>query len=110
MISKMTAFDPTIKEKYHEYYGEWMYSYTESPLVSVLTWAANPFEHGDLAASQQYTNFWKMIGYENFVYVPTTDMILQARKIRVDNKMVGYPKDGYILDLGNMIIVSLSDE
>ncbi len=108
VITKMTSFDPTIKEKFHADYGGWGYYFTESPLLSVLTWARNPFENCDLAASQQYTNFWDMVGYHDFVYVPDTEMIEEAEEIRKSLKMPGYPNEGYISDQGSMLIVNLS--
>lgn len=109
LITSLTSFDPTIKEKFHANYGGWCYFYTESPLLSVLTWARNPFENCDLVASQQYTNFWKMIGYSDFVYVPSAEMIEEAEKIRKCIKMAGYPREGYIIDNGDMLIVNLSE-
>ena len=108
IIAKLTAFDPTIKEKFHANYGGWGYYYTESPLLSVLTWARNPFENCDLAASQQYTNFWKLIGYDDFTYVSSVEMIEKAEKIREDLGMEGYPCEGYIIDNGDMLIINLS--
>lgn len=110
VITRLTAFDPTIKEKFHADYGGWGYYITESPLLSVLTWARNPFENCDLAASQQYINFWDMIGYHDFVYVPETGMIEEAEEIRKSAKMPAYPQEGYILDNGDMLIINLSEE
>ncbi len=109
VISGLTAFDPTIKEKFHANYGAWTYFYTESPLLSVLTWAGSPFENCDLAAAQQYISFWNMIGFDNFTYVPTTEMIKEAMEIRETSGMVGYPAQGYIVDMGDMLIVNLSE-
>lgn len=108
IISRLTFFDPTIKEKYHVNYGGWGYFYTESPLLSVLTWARNPFENCDLVASQQYTNFWKLIGYDDFSYVPQVEMIEKAERLRKSLGMPGYPDKGYIMDAGDMLIVNLS--
>ena len=109
VIAKLTCFDPTIKEKFHADYGGWAYYYTESPLLSVLTWARNPFENCDLIASQQYTDFWRMIGYHDFIYVQRVEMIEEAEEIRRSMRMAGYPYEGYIFDNGNMIIVNLSE-
>lgn len=109
MIAKLTSFDPTIKEKYHTDFGGWGYSYAESPLLSVLTWARNPFENCDLAASQQYTSYWEMIGYDNFTYVPSAEMIEEAERTRESTGMPGYPHEGYIVDNGNMLIINLSE-
>ncbi len=108
IIDKMTWFDPTIKEKFHGNYGGWGYYYSDSAMLSVLTWARNPFENCDLVASQQYTSFWEMIGYDNFEYVSTVEMIEEAERIRESSNMPGYPENGYILDNGNMLIVNLS--
>ncbi len=110
VILRMTAFDPTLVGKFHSNFsGQVYYCFTESPLLSVLTWAANPYENCDVAASQQYISFWNMIGYDNFTYAPDSEMILRAKQIWTDNKMVGYPREGYIYDAGEMIIISLSD-
>lgn len=109
VIARLTSFDPTIKEKFHANYGGWGYFYTDSPLLSVLTWARNPFENCDLVASQQYTNFWEMIGYYNFTYVPRVEMIEEAEEIRKSSRMAGYPCEGYIIDNGDMLIVNLSE-
>lgn len=108
VITKMTDFDPTIKEKFHANYGDWRYYYADSPLLSVLTWAGNPFENCDLAASQQYTNFWNMIGYNGFTYAPTEKMIKTAQRIRENSEIPGYPHEGYIVDNGDMLIINLS--
>lgn len=109
MIARLTSFDPTIKEKFHADYGGWGYCYTESPLLSVLTWARNPFENCDLIASQQYISFWEMIGYSGFSYVPSEEMIEEAEKLRESFDMPGYPREGYIMDNGDMLIVNLSE-
>ena len=109
VITLLTSFDPTLKEKFHANYGGWRYYYADSPLLSVLTWAGSPFQNCDLAASQQYTRFWEMIGYEDFIYVPTTEMIMEAEKIRDVSRMPGYPCEGYIIDNGTMLIVNLSE-
>ncbi len=109
VISKLTSFDPTIKEKFHGNYGGWVYLYAESPTLSVLTWARNPYENCDLAAAQQYTNFWEMIGYSGFTYAPTTQMIERAEEIRDSLGMPGYPDEGYIVDYEDMLIVNLSE-
>lgn len=108
-ISALTAFDPTLKEKFH-YQSEdgWYYAYTESPFLSVLTWAGSPFENCDLAVSQQYTNFWDMIGYSDFTYVPSEDMIEEAWEIKRSQKLPGYPDNGYIYETEDMIVVNLS--
>lgn len=109
MITRLTFFDPTIKEKFHADYGGWGYCYTESPLLSVLTWARNPFENCDLIASQQYTNFWDMIGYSGFSYVSSEEMIWEAERLRKNLNFPGYPCEGYIVDNGGMLIVNLSE-
>lgn len=109
IIDRLTFFDPTIKEKFHANYGGWGYFFTESPLLSVLTWARNPFENCDLIASQQYINFWKMIGYDDFLYVSHTEMIERAEELRKSLRMPGYPCEGYIFDAGDMLIVNLSE-
>lgn len=109
-IARLTSFDPTIKEKYHAYYDGWVYLYAESPLLSVLTWARNPFENCDLVASQQYISFWEMIGYYDFAYVPKTEMIEKAEEIRKNSGMAAYPSEGYIIDNGDMLIINLSEE
>lgn len=109
VIASLTAFDPTIKEKYHAYYDGWVYLYAESPLLSVLTWARNPFENCDLVASQQYINFWEMIGYYDFTYVPKVEMIEKAEEIRKNSGMPAYPSEGYIIDAGDMLIINLSE-
>lgn len=109
VIASMTSFDPTLKEKFHADYGGWVYAYAESPLLSVLTWARNPFENCDLVASQQYINFWEMIGYYDFMYVPKAEMIEEAEKIRKSLGMAAYPSEGYIIDNGDMLIINLSE-
>lgn len=109
VIARLTSFDPTIKEKFHANYGGWGYCYAESPLLSVLTWARNPFENCDLAASQQYTGFWEMLGYRSFTYVPEAEMLEEAEEIRKSLRMAGYPHEGYIIDNGDMLIVNLSE-
>lgn len=109
MIARLTCFDPTIKERFHGDYGGWVYYYAESPLLSVLTWARNPFENCDLIASQQYISFWEMIGYSGFSYVTSEEMIREAETLRESLNMPGYPREGYILDQGDMLIVNLSE-
>lgn len=109
MIARLTSFDPTIKEKFHVNFGGWGYRYTDSSVLSVLTWARNPFENGDLIASQQYINFWEMIGYEGFSYVSSVEMIEEAEGLRESMHLPGYPLEGYITDHGNMLIVNLSE-
>lgn len=108
VISELTFFDPTIKEKHQAVYSGWAYYYVESPLLSFLSWAGNPFQNCDLAASQQYTNFWEIIGYQDFTYVPNEEMVKEAIQIRENLKMSAYPDEGYILDNGDMLIINLS--
>ncbi len=111
IITIMTSFDPTIKEKYHYQTreGDWYYTYTESPMLSVLTWASNPFENCDLAASQQYINFWDMIGYHDFTYVSDEEVILEARELRKTLKLPGYPEEGYIHEWNGILVINLSE-
>lgn len=108
VISKLTAFDPTIKEKFHANFDGWVYFYAESPLLSVLNWAGSPFENCDLAVSQQYINFWEMLGYHDFSYVPTVEMIEEAWEVRESLKIPGYPSEGYVMEMEDMLIVNLS--
>ena len=107
-IIELTFFDPTIKEKYQKSLSGWCYYFADSPLLSFLSWAGTPFQNCDVAASQQYTNFWEMIGYHDFTYVSTVEMIEAAEVIRENLDMEEYPNEGYIVDNGDMLIINLS--
>lgn len=50
-----------------------------------------------------------MIGYDNFLYVSSVEMIEEAEMLRESTGMPGYPREGYIVDNGNMLIVNLSE-
>ncbi len=108
-VSKTTNFiDVHLKEKFHVNYGNLGYAYAESPLLSVLTWATNPFEHGREEVMQQFTNFWNMLGYHDFHYISDPTLLLQAKEFRLAQNMTGYPNEGYIYEGEHYIIVSLS--
>ena len=100
--------DIHLKEKFNANYAGLGYAYAESPTLSVLTWAHNPFENASPVKNQQYINYWKMIGYNQFSYIETDEIMNEASEIRKEKCLPGYPNDGYIYETDDYIIISLS--
>lgn len=95
-------FDPYLKEKYFSYDGKF-YVFAEMPTVSTLQWGVTAFN----GTSWQLIEFWRMHGYDSFRCETDLDKIAEAERIRWDEDMPAYPRDGYIRDCGEYIIVNL---
>lgn len=95
------AVDPHLKEKFYAENGRG-YVFAETPMNSTLQWAITAFDGTGI----EVVRFLEMHGYELSV---ETDLekIAEAEDIRTLSGMSGYPKDGYILDCGEYIIVNL---
>jgi len=102
-ICRLTdPIDPHLKEKY---FSQNAYVFAESPVVSTLQWGVTAFD----GTSQQLIEFWKMHGFDSFRCVTDLEMIEEAEQIRSAEQMPGYPKEGYIKETDEYIIVNLSD-
>lgn len=96
--------DPHLKEKYFAENGRG-YVFAQSPIVSVLQWGLTAFD----GTCGQLMAFWNMHGH-SFPYVTDPAIIEEAERIRVEEDMPGYPRDGYILECEDIIIVNLEHE
>lgn len=102
-IRRMTdPIDTHLKEKYFAPIG---FGFAESPVVSVLQWGVTAFD----GTSQQLIEFWKMHGHDAFRCVTDLKVIEEAESIRQETNMPGYPKEGYIMELEDYIIVNFAD-
>ncbi len=109
MICRCTdPIDIHLKEKFHMNYEGLGYAYAESPLLSVLTWAHNPFQNASVLTYQQYTNLWAMLGYDEFTYIDREEWLEEAVALREEKDMPGYPQEGYIYETDRYILISLS--
>lgn len=105
VVCRLTdPIDPHLKEKYFDN-NVHAYAVAESPIVSTLQWGVTAFD----GTSQQLIAFWEMHGIDSFQCVKDQDVIEEAEQIRLANKMPGYPKDGYIREEAEYIIVNFSD-
>lgn len=105
MICNFTdPIDEHIKEKY---YAEdtAAYVFAEMPIVSTLQWGVTAFD----GTSQQLINFWTMHGINGFSCEKDLSVIEKAEHIRTEENMPGYPRDGYIKECDNYIIINMSD-
>ena len=98
----LDSIDSQLKEKYFSAIG---YQVAESPVISTLQWGVTAFD----GTAQQLIEFWKMHGQDSFYCVTDLAVIEEAERIRVENNMPGYPKEGYIMECENYIIVNLAD-
>ena len=104
-ICRLTDWlDPHLKEKFFAENGQG-YVFAETPVVSTLQWGVTAFD----GTSGQLIEFWKMHGYDNFRCEMDLDVIEEAERIRKEENMYGYPKDGYIKECEDYIIVNFSD-
>lgn len=104
-ICRLTDWlDPHLKEKFFAENGRG-YVFAETPVVSTLQWGVTAFD----GTSGQLIQFWKMHGYDAFRCETDLDVIEEAERIRKEENMYGYPKEGYIKECDNYIIVNFSD-
>ena len=102
-ICRLTdPIDTHLKEKYFAPIG---YQFAESPAISVLQWGVTAFD----GTSTQLIEFWKMHGHDSFHCVTDLARMEEAEQIRKDTNMPGYPKDGYIMECEDYIIVNFTD-
>ena len=103
-ICRLTDWlDPHLKEKYFGEAGRG-YVFAESPIVSVLQWGTTAFD----GTSGQLIEFWKIHGYDSFFCETDLDVIEEAEKVRTEEKMPGYPNEGYIKECEDYIIVNFA--
>lgn len=104
-ICRLTDWlDPHLKEKFFAENGRG-YVFAETPVVSTLQWGVTAFD----GTSGQLIAFWKMHGYDAFRCETDLDVIEEAEGIRKEENMYGYPKEGYIKECEDYIIVNFSD-
>lgn len=100
-ICRLTnPFDEHWKEKYYTPEG---YCYAETPLISVLAWGMDAFNH----TAGQTTEFFSMHG-RSLICVNDTNVIKEARELAKELEMPGYPKDGYIREFDDYIIINMT--
>lgn len=105
MICYLTdPFDVHIKEKYYAENSA-AYVFAEMPVVSALQWGTTAFD----GTSQQLINFWHMRGIDGFSCVTDLELIEEAEQIRTGENMPGYPRNGYIKECDDYIIVNLEN-
>ena len=103
-VRKLTdPIDIHLKEKYFDQNVN-AYVVAESPVISTLQWGVTAFD----GTSGQLIAFWKMHGVDEFRCVTDLEVIEEAEKIRTEEAMPGYPKEGYIKELDDYIIVNFS--
>lgn len=105
MICRLTdSFDVHIKEKYYAE-GAPAYVFAEMPIVSAMQWGLTAFD----GTSRQLINFWHMRGIGGLDCVTDLNVIEEAERIRTESGMPGYPRDGYIKECEDYIIVNLEN-
>ena len=104
-ISRLTDwFDPHLKEKYHAGNGKG-YVFAESPIVSVLQWGVTAFD----GTSQQLIEFMKMHGHGSFRCETNLEVIDEANRVKEAENMPAYPREGYIKECEDYIIINLAN-
>jgi len=102
-ICKLTdPIDSHLKEKYFSPVG---FGFAEGPLQSTITWGITAFD----GTSQQLIEFWKMHGHDSFRCETDLNVISEAERYGNEIGIAGFPKQGYIKDCGDYILVSFSD-
>lgn len=96
-------FDPHLKEKFHAADGRG-YVFAETPIVSILQWGVSAFD----GTSGQLIEFWRMHGYGSFRCETDPGKIEDAERIRMEENMEAYPRNGYIRECEEYIIVNLA--
>lgn len=96
-------FDPHLKEKYFAPDGRG-YVFAETPAISVLQWGVTAFD----GTSGQLIEFWRMHGYGSFRCETDLNKIEEAERIRTEENIAAYPKNGYIRECEEYIIVNLA--
>lgn len=105
MICRLSdSIDPHLKEKYFAENGQG-YIYAQAPVVSVLQWGLTAFD----GTCGQLMEFWRMHGH-SFRYVTDPEIIEAAEQIRTAEEMPGYPRDGYIREYEDYILINLESE
>lgn len=104
-ICRLTDWiDPHLKEKFYAPNGKG-YVFVETPVVSTLQWGVTAFD----GTAQQLIEFWNMHGHDSFRCETDLNAIEEAEQIRNAEDMPGYPKNGYIKEFEDYIIVNFSD-
>lgn len=98
-MNRITSMiDPHLLEKYYREYGVWV---AQTPELSVIQWGTDAFENnGELA------KFFSMHGH---FFRPVMDLekIEAAQLLSHDMGLPSFPQRGYIVDMGDYIIVNL---
>lgn len=103
LIVRLTdPIDVHLKEKY---YSRNHMTVAETPTISTLQWGVTAFD----GTATQLFRFWEMHGVDGLICETDLNKIEEAEQIRAENAMPGYPKDGYILECDDYIIVNLEN-
>lgn len=95
--------DPSLKEKFYAVDGRG-YAFAETPVISMLQWGVTAFD----GTCGQLIEFWRMHGHDSFRCETDLDKIEDAERIRTEKDMPAYPRDGYIMECQEYIIVNLA--
>lgn len=96
--------DPHLAEKYNADNGKG-YVFAETPVASTLQWGVTAFD----GTAGQLIEFWKMHGH-SFICETDLSKIENAEHIRKEVQMPGYPKEGYIMEREDYIIVNIESQ
>lgn len=104
LVCRLTDWcDPHLKEKYFGERGKG-YVFAETPVVSTLQWGVTAFD----GTSGQLIEFWRMHGHDAFFCETDLDVIEEAEQIHNQERMPGYPDEGYIKEYEDYIIVNFA--
>ncbi len=102
VMKKITdVFDEHLLEKFYAENGRG-YVFAQSPVDSTLWWGSMAFDR----TARELQAFWKMHGY-SFVIEKDLDTIQAAYELL--DQIPGYPKEGYIYETEDNIIINLSN-
>lgn len=103
LIVRLTdPIDVHLKEKF---YDRNHMAFAETPAISTLQWGVTAFD----GTAAQLFRFWEMHGIEGFICETNLDVIDEAEQVRTANRMPCYPKDGYIMECDDYIIINLEN-
>ncbi len=88
--------DEHLLEKFNRGYGVWV---AQTPALSVIDWGRYAFD-----SDAELTTFFSLHGHE---LVPLTDISLYQDIEVMSLSLPQYPQEGYIVDIGDYIIVHL---
>lgn len=98
-INRLTQWlDPHLLEKFYREYGVWV---AQTPELSVIEWGREAFDN-----NRELAKFFAMHGHF-FRPVEDMELIREAKDRAYELELPAFPREGYIRDMGDYIIVNL---